>query len=52
MTFSGYGYHDKTWVDPPLQEAIQAAFWGPRAPGTLRRRLAALARAGWHRDQL
>ncbi|KAH9225238.1 hypothetical protein K456DRAFT_1797024, partial [Colletotrichum gloeosporioides 23] len=28
MTFSGYGYHDKTWVDRPFQEAIQAAFWG------------------------
>ncbi|KAI3531953.1 hypothetical protein CSPX01_13817 [Colletotrichum filicis] len=28
ISFSGYGYHDKTWVDRPFQEAIQAAFWG------------------------
>lgn len=28
MSFEGYGYHDKTWVDRPFQEALQAAFWG------------------------
>ncbi|KPM40852.1 hypothetical protein AK830_g5689 [Neonectria ditissima] len=28
MSFKGYGYHDKTWVDRPFQEALQAAFWG------------------------
>ncbi|KAM5349229.1 hypothetical protein ACJ41O_005736 [Fusarium nematophilum] len=28
MSFEGYGYHDKTWVDRPFEKALQAAFWG------------------------
>ncbi|KAJ5999004.1 hypothetical protein N7451_006814 [Penicillium sp. IBT 35674x] len=28
MSFEGYGYHDKTWVDRPFEDALQSAFWG------------------------
>ncbi|KAJ3544000.1 hypothetical protein NM208_g3285 [Fusarium decemcellulare] len=28
MSFKGYGYHDKTWVNRPFEKALQAAFWG------------------------
>ena len=28
ISFEGYGYHDKTWVDRPFAQALQAAFWG------------------------
>ncbi|KAK6602625.1 hypothetical protein H4I95_06562 [Botrytis cinerea] len=28
ISFEGYGYHDKTWVDRPFETSVQAAFWG------------------------
>ncbi|GIJ90403.1 hypothetical protein Asppvi_009357 [Aspergillus pseudoviridinutans] len=41
MTFEGYGYHDKTWVDRPFGDALQSAFWGHA-------RLGSYAVVWWH----